>query len=478
MPASSAGAEERAGIHRGSSSPARCSLCWAAPFLLPGWSGRGMHISALTSGGLAAHTGRIRRGSLFFALFLLGNFGDFAALAFAPQSVITPLGASSLVVTPLLARCFLHEEWTFATICGSAIVILGVLTIVTPSILLASCSSETIDSLVDRWRQPGFIVWATAQLSCVALTLVGTGILERRMRRAPSAAHAPAPGVAPPTNGGAGAAADSRAEGVVVGTPDCSNSSTRTSTPDKEEVDKEEEAADAACTSEQPRPKRDNDGSTQRAVAHGTVSARLSQLQPRERKLLRLGYCVLSGALASWTVLFSKCFGELVKNSVVSGVNPWVDGRFYSLCVWLLLTIPLQLKYLNRALMSFEATFVVPTMQATWSLCSITTGALFFREFGAYEAPHIGAFFVGVVMTLLGVYVLSSQPVKTRQQRVNIVRPGAHVHSHLSRREATRRSRRVLFSGVVGGGGRRVRPASPGMEADDQAPHVCEPVCA
>jgi len=327
---------------------------------------------------------------------------------------------------------------------------------------------------VDRWSQPAFIVWATAQLSCVALTLVGTGIFERRMRRAPSAPHAPAPGVALPADGAAGATADSRAEGVVVGTPDCSNSSTRTSTPDKEEE------ADAPCTSEQPRPKRDDDGSTHPAAAHGTVSAQLSQLLPRERKLLRLGYCVVSGSLASWTVLFSKCFGELLKNTVVSGANNWVDWRSYLLCVWLLLTIPLQLKYLNKALMCFEATFVVPTMQATWSLCSITKGALFFREFGTYEAPHMAAFLVGVAVTLLGVYVLSSQPVKTRQQQpvnepvsIDIVRPGAHVNSHLSRR--------VLFSAVVGGGGRRVRPASPGMEeADHQAPNgnASEPVCA
>ena len=119
-------------------------------------------------------------------------------------------------------------------------------------------------------------------------------------------------------------------------------------------------------------------------------------------------------------------------------------------------------------------------MQATWSLCSITKGALFFREFGTYEAPHMAAFLVGVAVTLLGVYVLSSQPVKTRQQQpvnepvsIDIVRPGAHVNSHLSRR--------VLFSAVVGGGGRRVRPASPGMEeADHQAPNgnASEPVCA
>ena len=54
----------------------------------------------------------------------------------------------------------------------------------------------------------------------------------------------------------------------------------------------------------------------------------------------------------------------------------------------MIVTIPLQLSYLNAALKHFEAQFVVPALQAFWSLSSITTGALSFNEF-AVNRSHI-----------------------------------------------------------------------------------------
>jgi len=81
-------------------------------------------------------------------------------------------------------------------------------------------------------------------------------------------------------------------------------------------------------------------------------------------------------------------------------------------------TVPLQLSYLNSALQHFEAQFVVPALQAFWSLSSITTGALFFNEFDSYSAADIGMFVGGVVLSSIGVVLLSArkQPEQSGMQ--------------------------------------------------------------
>lgn len=40
----------------------------------------------------------------------IGELANFAAYAFAPASVVTPLGALSILVTAVLASVFLKEE--------------------------------------------------------------------------------------------------------------------------------------------------------------------------------------------------------------------------------------------------------------------------------------------------------------------------------------------------------------------------------
>ena len=150
-----------------------------------------------------------------FLIFLLGNFGDFAALTFAPQSVVTPLGAASLVITPLLARCLLDEMFTFATLVGSLVVILGVLSIVAPSLVIASCSAENVDTLVSRWRQHEFLVWAPLQLSGTLAVMAAIAVFERRMRLTSGTHDLPPPSALP-----AGApASDRQGAKVIGGTP-------------------------------------------------------------------------------------------------------------------------------------------------------------------------------------------------------------------------------------------------------------------
>lgn len=52
---------------------------------------------------------------------------------------------------------------------------------------------------------------------------------------------------------------------------------------------------------------------------------------------------------------------------------------------------------------------MVPALQAFYSLSSIVMGGLFFNEFNKYVAWQMGIFAVGIVLSLIGVVVLSKR---------------------------------------------------------------------
>ena len=64
------------------------------------------------------------------ATMIGGEFANLAAYAYAPAIVVTPLGASTIIVSAILANCFLGEQMhvcgvfaCFLTVCGSAILV-------------------------------------------------------------------------------------------------------------------------------------------------------------------------------------------------------------------------------------------------------------------------------------------------------------------------------------------------------------------
>ena len=68
-------------------------------------------------------------------------------------------------------------------------------------------------------------------------------------------------------------------------------------------------------------------------------------LTPLERKALRALYPLMSGLLGSWTVLFTKCIGEMSKSSAREsrGADWLYDPRTAVLVGGVAFTMPLQL---------------------------------------------------------------------------------------------------------------------------------------
>lgn len=83
----------------------------------------------------------------------IGEVCNFAAYAFAPAILVTPLGALSVLIGAVLGSYFLQEELGILGKLGSAICLIGTVIIVLHA--PPDEEIETIDQILDYAIQPG-----------------------------------------------------------------------------------------------------------------------------------------------------------------------------------------------------------------------------------------------------------------------------------------------------------------------------------
>ena len=101
------------------------------------------------------------------ALVVFGSLGDFAALGFAPQTLITPVGGFTMVANVFFAHSFLGEAFSLKDGFATTLVIAGV-------ILVAAFASKgsncyTLTELTELYRRPPFIVYCVIVILCCVL---------------------------------------------------------------------------------------------------------------------------------------------------------------------------------------------------------------------------------------------------------------------------------------------------------------------
>ena len=100
-----------------------------------------------------------------------GEFANLAAYAYAPAIVVTPLGASTIVISALLANCFLGESLHSCGVFACGLTVAG-------SIVLVSYAPNEapIGSVEEIWAlatQPQFLIY------CVMVTVVSAVLMVR-----------------------------------------------------------------------------------------------------------------------------------------------------------------------------------------------------------------------------------------------------------------------------------------------------------
>ncbi|MCL7042595.1 hypothetical protein MKW94_009674 [Papaver nudicaule] len=96
---------------------------------------------------------------------IVGEIANFAAYAYAPAILVTPLGALSIIVSAVLAHFILEEKLHIFGVLGCVLCVVG-----STSIVLHAPQEKAMQSVKEVWHlatEPGFIVYA-----CVVVIVV------------------------------------------------------------------------------------------------------------------------------------------------------------------------------------------------------------------------------------------------------------------------------------------------------------------
>ncbi|XP_078434731.1 putative magnesium transporter NIPA3 isoform X2 [Wolffia australiana] len=100
---------------------------------------------------------------------IVGEIANFAAYAFAPAILVTPLGALSIIISAALAHVILHERLHIFGMLGCALCVVGSTTIV-----LHAPQERQIESVSEVWAlalEPAFLLY-TAIVIIVVLIII------------------------------------------------------------------------------------------------------------------------------------------------------------------------------------------------------------------------------------------------------------------------------------------------------------------
>ncbi|KAK2783827.1 hypothetical protein FQN52_009474 [Onygenales sp. PD_12] len=102
---------------------------------------------------------------------VVGEIANFAAYAFAPAILVTPLGALSVLIGAVLGAYFLHERLGILGKLGCAMALLGSVIIVLHA--PPDENIETVDEILEYAIQPGFLLY------CLAVAIFSTVMIYR-----------------------------------------------------------------------------------------------------------------------------------------------------------------------------------------------------------------------------------------------------------------------------------------------------------
>lgn len=101
---------------------------------------------------------------------VVGEIANFAAYAFAPAVLVTPLGALSIIVSAVLAHIVLHERLHIFGMLGCVLCIVG-----SATIALHAPQEREINSVMEVWElatEPAFLLYATLVVAAVFIIIV------------------------------------------------------------------------------------------------------------------------------------------------------------------------------------------------------------------------------------------------------------------------------------------------------------------
>ncbi|XP_014787875.2 NIPA-like protein 2, partial [Octopus bimaculoides] len=117
-------------------------------------------------------------------------------------------------------------------------------------------------------------------------------------------------------------------------------------------------------------------------------------------------YLLITSITASFTVISAKAVSSMLHLSL-NGFSQFHNAIFYIMLLLMVITIILQIKYLNLAMKHFNATIVVPTNFVFFTISAILAGTIFYKEFFGMNTLDICMFLFGCLLSFIGVYFVT-----------------------------------------------------------------------
>ncbi|XP_060673591.1 probable magnesium transporter NIPA3 isoform X2 [Ziziphus jujuba] len=101
---------------------------------------------------------------------IVGEIANFAAYAFAPAILVTPLGALSIIISAALAHIILNEKLHVFGVLGCVLCVVG-----STSIVLHAPQEREIESVKEVWdlaTEPAFLLYAAFVIAAVIIVII------------------------------------------------------------------------------------------------------------------------------------------------------------------------------------------------------------------------------------------------------------------------------------------------------------------
>ena len=120
-----------------------------------------------------------------------------------------------------------------------------------------------------------------------------------------------------------------------------------------------------------------------------------------------LSYATLAGSIGGQSVMLAKTIVELIKTTASGADNAFAHADTWVMIVFLFVGLFNQARFLNAGLQHFDALVIVPMYQCIWMFCNILGGAIAFDELKNFSTMQAIFFPVGSLLTWVGIAVLA-----------------------------------------------------------------------
>lgn len=305
------------------------------------------------------------------SLITSGSLLDFVAFGMAPQSLLAPLGALSLVWNLLIAPLFNSEKLTRQNMVATCIIIFG--TLLTVIFAAHSTPTYTLDDLMSLYTKPVMICYMILVVSFLVT-------MATRLKKIEEAIE------------------EEEGDGIEAAAL----------------VDAMESGKDETPSTPSKRKKLKNStyDLTKMAMKVDKSAIVLDKNHVHTEMNRIVCYGGLAGCFGGLSVLLAKSTAELVKNVMTgSEAGAFDHPQPYLIVLCMAMCLLSQITILNSGLSKFNALLMVPVYQSFWNMFSTLGGIVYFQEYRDLHTFPAIFFLTGILTTLGGVFYLLKERV-------------------------------------------------------------------